>query len=266
MVEQRQKVDAFISSAAGPLDVTLVAPLPVPVTIPTPVEVCGEGGAGDPVLVEGIVGGVPVPVTIPTPVEVCGEGGAGDPVLVEGIAGGVPVPVTIPTPVEVCGEGGAGDPVLVEGIAGGVPVPVSVVPGAPVVESHANINVPVSPHYIMAWEIDAQTIVPGRIIFGIDNLAAGGGTGVEDINIYIDIEVIDGIRQLLYAFPAPTLVIPAGEFHVFEIDSPLSGVKLDLSQVRRVFLSMDGAGANVCRLSFVRCNGECTITWDGTVY
>lgn len=63
MVEQRHKVDVSLASGVSPIPVTIAGPVPVPVSIPTPVPVTGEAGAGDPVLVEGIVGGVPVAVT-----------------------------------------------------------------------------------------------------------------------------------------------------------------------------------------------------------
>lgn len=111
MVEQRHKVETSPAPGAPPVNVNLVAPLPMPVE--------GTAGAGLPVEVAGVMGAFPVAVGGLVQVQNEAPFGVPLPLLVQEVAPLSPQPVV--------GTGGGGLPLEVANPApGGVPTPLLV--------------------------------------------------------------------------------------------------------------------------------------------
>lgn len=106
------------------------------------------------------------------------------------------------------------------------------------------VDLPVFPSYVLGWEIRPASAQPGRLVWVVDNRVAPGGYGTRDVGFYLDLVLTDGSSTGIPLYPfdpevLPSVTVPAGELAVFEVDSYLPGVKLDLSHAAGVFMSIE---------------------------
>lgn len=133
------------------------------------------------------------------------------------------------------------------------------------VQDKHSVTLPAAPNGMFLWTIRPQTTQPGKLIFGIDNRPVGAGYGVADLTLMAKVTLADGAS---YTIDLPDVVVPAAGWDLlscptFELDSFLSGQKLDPTQFTEIELRAKSAGvANKCTLH-VLCSAPATVTWSG---
>lgn len=132
------------------------------------------------------------------------------------------------------------------------------------------VDLPAYPNYVIGWFINPRTTQPGKLVFVVDNRVAAGGYGAQDVGFYMDLALTDTASYGIQLYPldpyGPSVLVPAGELRVFELDSYLPAKKLDLSQAVGFFVSVESEGAAAKTKMGVFCGAPLSLLeWQGII-